>query len=32
MSDRICWFMIYAVFALIGFFIGIYPIIMWLVR
>lgn len=29
MNDRICWFMIYAVLALVGFFIGVYPVIIW---
>lgn len=29
MSDNICWFLICAVFALVGFFIGVYPVIIW---
>ncbi len=32
MNTFLCWFMIFAVFALIGFFIGVYPVIVWLVR
>lgn len=29
MNTFLCWFMIYAVLALVGFFIGVYPVIVW---
>ena len=32
MNDFICWFMIYAAWAMVGFFIGVYPVIIWWVE
>lgn len=31
MNDRLCWFLICVVFSIVGFFVGVFPIVMFLV-